>query len=170
MFFNLSILSKIFFENYPSVGFYLLYGLISNLIAWLIYRFLFCLIKNNTTIGYFVTKNKIVPNQPLNNQANKKATEKKIKKLNSKILCKLIVYFVIQWAMLLFCFFYICLFSSIYRGAKKEIFKTYGIALLEILIIRIIYGSLLGSLRYASINNGVESLYKTVKFFDVYLS
>ena len=115
-------------------------------------------------------KNKIVSNQPLGNKDNKKNSEKKMKKLNNKILCKLIVYFIIQWAMLLFCFFYICLFSSIYRGAKKEIFKTYLIALIEILVIRIIYGILLGCLRYVSISKENECLYKVVKFFDVYLS
>ena len=119
MFFNLSTLSKIFFEDYPTVGFYILYGLFSNLIAWFIYRLLYCLVKNNTTIGHFVSVNKILPNAPPSIRINKKISEKRMNKLNRKIKCKLFAYYLVQWAMLLFCFFYLCLFSSIYRGTKK---------------------------------------------------
>ena len=169
MFFNLSTLSKIFFEDYPTISFYLLYGFFSNLIAWFIYRLLYCLIKNNTTISRFVSKYKLLPDVQLS-KIEKKFRIKKYKKLNGKIKFKFSAYYIIQWAMLLFCFFYLCLFSSIYRGAKKEIFKTYGIALLEIFIIRIVYGILLGIFRFISIKCGAECLYNMVKFFDHYLS
>ena len=51
----------------------------------------------------------------------------------------------------------------------NKVFKAYGFALIEILIIKIIYGIVLGILRKVSLTKQKMTLYDVVLFMDTYL-
>ena len=190
MFFDIKTISKIFFENnFPNISFYLLYGLVCNIIAWIIYRLLACLIKNNNKIINFIARwKKKTDNENNNNQNNKNKNEDQLNvenegnnldsviledkfiKFKNRALTRLIIYYIIEWAILLFSFFYLCLFCSVYPATKNEVFKTYGISLLEIFLIKVVYATVLGCLRSLSLVIRSRKLYVAIKFFDMYLS
>ena len=203
MFFNVNTISKMFFEKkYPNISFYLLYGLISNIIAWFIYRLLGCLVHNNNKVINFIARwkkitedeknnenenninniNNIINNEINNNDNNKVNVENedyevvkvlldyRYNQFKKGVIVRLIIYYVIEWAILLFCFFYLCIFCSVYVSTKNEVFKTYGISLLEIFLIKIVYAVILGCLRSLSLVIESRKLYIAIKFFDFYLS
>ena len=65
---------------------------------------------------------------------------KKFNNLLCSIKTGMIVYFVIQFIFAVVCLLYVTVFCAVYEGTKKKVFKTYGIALVEVLIIKILYG------------------------------
>ena len=78
----------------------------------------------------------------------------------------MIVYFVIQFIFAVVCLLYVTVFCAVYEGTKKKLFKTYGIALLEVLIIKIIYGIILGILRKVGLKKQSRIIYKIVYYLD----
>ena len=174
MFFDIKTLSKIFFENnYPSLAFYLLYGFICNILAWIIFKIMSCLIKNNAKINnqivdfYYILTNNPIKNE---NDDNIKEIDTKIDKLISDIKVKLIIFNVIEFIIFIFCFLYLWLFGSVYKGSKKLVLKTYGISLAEIFLIRLVYAIILGSLRRLSLSKSSRRLYNVIQFMDLFLS
>ena len=171
MFFSLKIISKIFWnENYPDTSFYILYGLYSNLLSWLIYKLFACLVNNNKKILNFIARYNKDSTHEEKQALDRVSLIKKVSSLKNGVLIKLITFYLIDYAVTLYCSFYMILFCSVYKGTKANVFKTYGIALLEIFIIRVVYGIILAALRYLSLYLSSETLYKAVKFFDIYLS
>ena len=146
-------------EDYPNTNYYLLYGFLANIIVWIIFK-LFCCILNNE---YKIKK----INQINNNKRNK---EDKVNKLIYKIKRNIIIYLVLQFLIILFCSFYLITFCGIYIGTKKNIFLSYGIAIVEIIIIKIIYGFILGVLRKISLFNEIKPLYSIVTILNKYIS
>ena len=144
-------------ENYPNTNYYLLYGFLSNIIVWIIFKIFSCLLDNK----YKVKK--------INNTNNIKK-EQKYNKIISQIKRNMIIYFVLQFLIIIFCSFYLVAFCGIYIGTKKNIFQSYGIAFIEIIIIKIVYGFILGVLRNISLSKEIKILYNIVLILNKYIS
>ena len=52
----------------------------------------------------------------------------------------------------------------------RELVEGYGITLIEIVLIKILYGFALGILRKISLTYGINKLYDIVVFLDLYIS
>ena len=147
-------------ENYPNTNYYLLYGFISNLIVWIIFKLFTCLLSNEHKV-------KKLYNVKSSNNAK---VEEKFNKISYKIKRNVIIYLVIQFLLILFCSFYLITFCGIYLGTKNHIFESYGIAFIEIIIIKIIYGLILGILRKVSLYKKISLLYNIVLILNKYIS
>ena len=147
-------------ENYPNTGYYLLYGFLANLIVWVIYRLFCCLLNNEYKI------------KKLDNiaQLDKEKKKKKISNCIYNIKRNIIIYFVFQFVLIMFCSFYLITFCGIYTGTKSKLFQSYGIAFIEIIIIKIIYGFILGILRKLSLAKESSCMYNLTLIFNQYLS
>ena len=104
------------------------------------------------------------------NNLRRKKKEKKYKKLMDGINRNTIIYLCIQFALIMFCSFYLITFCGIYTGTKDKIFTAYGIAFIEIVIIKIIYGAVLGVLRKVSLCNENKIMYNVVLILNKYIS
>ena len=79
------------------------------------------------------------------------------------------MYTIIQFLLLAFCFIYLVTFCTVYTGTKDKVFQSYGIALIEILIIKILYGIALAVLRRVSLTKQKKTLYEIVLLMNTYL-
>ena len=165
-------------QNYPGIDFYLLYGFLSNIIIWIIYKMFLCLLDNQDKVKELIllnNKNKNIEkeNDEVENEDKEKKEdiiEDKFNKLFKEIKIKTIIYFVIMFLLVIFCFIYLLTFCAIYIGTKSKLFKSYYISLIEIIIIKLLYGICLASLRIASSGNELKTLYKIVYICDKYIS
>ena len=94
---------------------------------------------------------------------------KKYNNLVCKVKFKVAFYSVVELLMLAFCFIYLSVFSTVYIGTASRAFKAYGIALIEILIIKILYGIALAIMRNVSLSKSNKKLYDVVLFMNTYL-
>ena len=162
-FFDIKTIKKIWEkENYPDAGYYLLYGFISNLIIWIIFKIFYCLLDNERMIK----KNILIRKKTFEG----KKKERKYNKLMKVIKRNIIIYLCIQFALIMFCSFYLITFCGIYTGTKNKIFTAYGIAFIEIIIIKIIYGAVLGILRKVSLYIQNNTMYNVVLILNKYIS
>ena len=160
-FYDIKTIKKIWNEeNYPNTGYYLLYGFLANLIVWVIYRLFCCLLNNEYKI------------KKLDNiaQLDKEKKKKKINNCIYNIKRNIIIYYVLQFVLVMFCSFYLITFCGIYIGTKSKLFQSYGIAFIEIIIIKIIYGFILGILRKLSLAKESSCIYNLTLIFNQYLS
>ena len=167
MLFNINTIKNIWNnENYPGMGLYLGYGILTSLITWIIYILITCLLTNKGKYNEIAIIRKSKKRQKQNKiqLINKKGSS-----LLSKMKMKMIIYYIIQFIILIFFFIYLVTLSAVYSGTSKKIFASYGIAILEILIIKIIYGLVLGILRSYSISSQKKGLYNVVLFLDKYI-
>ena len=156
-------------ENYPGLNYDLGYGLLASLIVWVIYKLFLCILNNDDIIRKYLGRINYNNNNNTENYENDKQfreNEKKFKNLSSKIKTSMIAFFVIQFILGILCLLYLTTFCAIYPGTKKKIFKTYGITLVELLIIKILYGITLGILRKVALSKQIRILYKIVYYFD----
>jgi hypothetical protein len=162
-FFDIKTIHKIFEnDDYPTLGYYLLYGFLGNLIVWVIFRLFSCLVENSNKLRKLFGRAISTFNM-----------EKKLRKFNKligEIKRNIVIYLVIQFILILFCSFYLITFCGIYTGTKTKLFLAYGFAVIEIIIIKCIYGLILGVLRKISLYAEKRSLYNFVLFFNKYLS
>ena len=160
LFFDINTISKIFENNnYPNMGYYILYGFLGNLIVWVIFKLFYCLIDNSNNIMKLIIKN--------SNNGKKMG---KLTKLISNIKRDVIVYLVIQFVIMIVCSIYLITFCGIYTGTTTKVFLSYAFSLLTIVIIKIIYGFILGILRKISLFAEKNGLYNAVLIFNKYLS
>ena len=176
-FFTIKVIRKIWEEsNFPDINFYLLYGLISNIIIWVIYKIFLCLLDNQDKVKELViAKNKMNiehnnNNEEENNNALNDDFANKFNDLKKDIKIKMIIFYVITFILGIFCFIYLVSFFGIYTGTKSKIFTAYFISLIEIVLIKLVYGICLASLRIAGEGNELKILYKIVYIFDKYIS
>ena len=161
-FFDIKTIRKIWEEDdYPDINYYLGYGFVSNLIVWVIFRIFCSLLENNNKVKLFMKEQK---------RLNRIRKEKKYQKLMSGIKRNIIIYLIIQFCLIMFCSFYLITFCGIYLGTKTKVFQAYGIAFIEIIIIKIIYGAILGILRKISLYAEKTILYNVVLIFNKYIS
>ncbi len=86
------------------------------------------------------------------------------------IKIRTIIFFVIGFLLTVFCFIYLLSFFAYYTGTKSKVLKSYYIALIEIVLIKLVYGIVLASLRIAAEGNQIENIYKIVYICDKYIS
>ena len=103
-----------------------------------------------------------------NNQ--KEQVQEKYEDLVKKIKIQTAVFYLVVICLTAFCFIYLVSFFAIYTGTKGKVFKAYYISLIEIVLIKFVYGLCLGSLRIAAEGNELKSLYNFVFVFDKYIS
>ena len=150
-------------DNYPTLSHDLGYGLLSCLIVWVIYKIFLCILNNDEIIKRYIKKR---INSSNDSENNVRKNNKKFNNLLCSIKTGMIVYFVIQFIFAVVCLLYVTVFCAVYEGTKKKVFKTYGIALLEVLIIKIIYGIILGILRKVGLRKQSRIIYKIVYYLD----
>ena len=98
-----------------------------------------------------------------------KNINKKYQNLEWKIKFKFGIYTLIESISLIFSFLYLTVFCTVYTGTQSKTFKEYGIALVEILIIKILYAIALAIMRYISLTKQKKTLYEVVLFMNTYL-
>ena len=162
LFFDIKTISKIFEkENYPNLGYYILYGFLGNLIVWAIFKLFYCLIDNSNNIR------KLFKKHASSNNLIKMA---KLNKLISGIKKDIVIYLVIEFVLIVLCSLYLIAFCGVYTGTKSKLFLSYAFALVTIVIIKIIYGFILGILRKISLFAEKSGLYNVVLIFNKYIS
>ena len=147
-------------DDYPSTNYYLSYGFLANIIVWIIYRLFCCLLNNEHKIKKLYSMNNL----------DRDRKKEKTKNIIYKIKRNIIIYLVLQFLVIMFCSFYLITFCGIYLGTKKEIFTSYGIAIIEIIIIKIVYGFILGIFRKVSLYKNISILYNIALIFNKYIS
>ena len=65
---------------------------------------------------------------------------------------------------------YLLSFFAVYTGTKEKVLKTYYISIIEIFLIKIVYGLSLAAFRLAGETNRLKILYNFVYICDKYLS
>ena len=168
LFFDIKTIKKIWRRNedYPGLGYYLGFGFLACLIIWVVYRIILCLWNNNDKIKDIL---KYIHFNKKYNLNKERAINKQCKNVIGKIKFKVAVYSIIEFLLLTFCFIYLSAFGTVFTGTMSKVFKAYGIALIEILIIKIIYGIALAIMRYISLTKEKRGLYEVVLFMDTYL-
>ena len=168
MFYDLDTIEKIWNQDdYPGIGYYLLFGFFSCIIIWIVYIIILCLWSHNDKIKDILRLIHATKKYGVNKDDD---INKKYQNLAWKIKFKVIVYSIIEFLLLAFCFIYFVTFCSVFTGTMNKVFKSYGIALIEVLIIKIIYGIVLAILRKVSLEKENKVLYDVVLFMNTYLS
>ena len=176
-FFTIRVIKKIWDQDdYPGAGFYILYGLISNIIIWIIYQIFLYIIDFRDKIKEIVLLQNELKQQESNDyddnidERNEKIFKKKYNQIISNIKCIIIVFYIIIFIIILFCTIYLISFFALYTGTRNLVIKSYYFSIIEILIIKFVYGFSLALLRTASRINKMEKVYKIVYIFDKYIS
>lgn len=176
-FFTIRVIKKIWDQDgYPGIGFYLLYGLISNIIIWIIYQIFLYIIDFRDKIKEIVLLQKELKLQESYDyddnidERNEKIFKKKYNQIISHIKCIIIIFYVIIFIIIAFCAIYLISFFALYTGTRKKVILSYIYSLIEIIIIKFVYGFTLALLRTASRINKMEKVYKVVYIFDKYIS
>ena len=171
-FFTIKTIKKIWEEyDYPKMNFYLLYGFLAHVIIWVIYRIFILLLDNQDRIRALVNLSNKNNNE--NNEINNNKEEiikEKYDDLMKKIKIQTAVFYIVIIIITAFCFIYLVTFFAIYTGTKAKVFKAYYISLIEIALIKFIYGLCLASFRIAAEGNELKSLYNFVYVLDKYVS
>ena len=167
MFYDIKTIKNIWNkENYPGMGHHLGYGLLSLIISWVFYIIILCLLTIKGKYNEIIN----IKNSKKKNKENKiRLINKKYTSLLTNMKIKLIVYYIIQFILIVAFFIYLVTLGAVYSGTMKKIFASYGIAILEAVILKIIYGLVLGILRHYSLSNEKNGLYNVVLFFDKYI-
>ena len=171
-FFTVKTIKKIWEDsNYPNINFYLLYGFLANIIVWVIYRIFLLLLDNQDRIRALVNLNNNDKNREKNIDENEDDNfNNKFQELIKKIKIQTAVFYIIILLLTILCFIYLLSFFAIYTGTKGKVFTVYYISIIEIILIKFVYGLCLASLRIAGEGNGLKSLYNIVCFCDKYLA
>ena len=176
-FFTIRVIKKIWREsNYPGIGFYLLYGLISNIIIWIIYQIFLYILDFRDKIKEIVSLQKELKEQEMYefddniDERNEKIFKKKYTLTIKRIKCIIFAFYITMFIIIVFCTIYLISFFALYTGTRKRVFKAYYLSLIIILIIKFVYGFSLASLRIASKINKMKTLYKVVYILDKYIS
>ena len=178
-FFTIKVIKKIWEnDNFPNINFYLLYGLITNVIVWIIYQMFSCILDFHDRIKDMITlKSELIENQYTEDfdrdnihDTNEGIYKEKYDELIFQIKCRISLFYVISFLFTLFFSIYLISFFSFYTGTKHRVLTAYYVSIIEILLIKIVYGTILASLRYASKKKGYKCLYNFVFILDKYLS
>lgn len=131
---------------------------------WVIYRIFLYLLNNDNKIEKYL-KYRINTNNDSESE-NIKLNKRKYNHLLCKIKCGMIAYFIIQFILVLACSIYLSMFCVVYIGTKKYILETYGIALVEVIIIKIAYELIFGILSKIGLSKQISIIYKIAYFID----
>jgi hypothetical protein len=161
LFYDNSMLHKIWTtENYPDMNYYLAFGFVASLIVFVIYKGATFLINNDLAIKDIES----TPRDQINEISHKYNKMMKWSKI------KLAIYYVLQFGLLIVFFLYLIAFCYLYSANQNNLIESYGIALIEVVIIKVIYGLILGILRKMSLAYEINKLYSVVRFLDLYIA
>ena len=190
-FFTVNTIKKIWEESdYPRMNFYLLYGFLSNVIIWVIYKIFLLLLDNQDRIRALIkysNDNNMYGNNELGENEKEKKNDinseisdndeqikqnvlERYEELIKKIKIQIIAYFITILIITGFCFLYLVSFFGIYIGTKRFVLKAYYISIIEIILIKFVCGLCLGYLRIAAERNKSSRIYSFVYICDKYLS
>ena len=174
--FTIQIIRKIWeTTNFPDIEFYLLYGLISNLIIWVIYQLFSCLIDFEGQIKDLVAaKNNMQKKSNSDEDNTSESNESMFYRKFSCMMCliklRVSIFHIITFSIALCCAVYLIAFFALYTGTKSLVLKIYYISIVEILLIKVVYGIILASLRIASKEAKLKVMYMVIYILDKYLS
>ena len=177
-FFTIQIIKKIWEEdNFPGLNFYLLYGLISHIIVWVVYQIFLCLLDNQDKVKDLIILKNEFQNINVDNidiedidDKNDDILRKKYNDAIFEIKFKTAIFYTISLLLSLFLTVYLISFFSLYTGTKRRVLKAYYISIIEILLIKFAYGFILFLLRLLSTVYRVKLLYDIVRIFNKYFS
>jgi hypothetical protein len=175
-FFTINLIRKIWeTTDFPNLRFYLLYGLIANLIIWVIYQLFLCLIDFDGAIkDLAATKKNMQKDADIDSYSMSESNENKLydkfKCLMRLIRLRVSILHILTFLIALCCGIYLISFFALYTGTKSLVFKIYYISIIEIVVIKIAYGIILASLRIISIEAELKTLYYLVYILDKYFS
>ena len=174
-FFTIKTIKKIWKEdNYPGMQYYLLYGIITNIIVWAVYKIFLCLLDIQDNVKELIklkSKNNNENNADNNNfEINGENIENNLNQIMKTLKCRIIIFYIIIFVFIVLFTLYLISFFSIYTGTKDDVLLAYIISIIEILVIKLVYGICMASLRIASEGNELKSLYKIVYILNKYLS
>ena len=160
LFYNNNTLNKIWTkDNYPNLNYYLSFGFVACIISFIFYRGLYFLINNDKNIKE-LSKEK----------NNKDKTGQKYNKMMFWLKIKIIIFYAVEFILLIIFFLYLISFCGVYNATSLKLVESYGIALIEIVIIKVLYGLVLGILRKISLSYEINILYNIVRILDLYIS
>ena len=161
LFYNYSNLHKIWInDNYPNLNFHLSFGFLSCIISFIFYKGLCFLIFNDRKIAELDS----IPRE------NKNEFKERYNKMMFWAKIKIIIFYAVVFILGIIFFLYLMAFCGVYIETKAKLFESYGIALIEVVIIKILYGIALGILRKVSLTYEIEKLYFIVRILDLYIS
>lgn len=175
-FFTVGVIRKIW-ENtdFPDMSFYLLYGLICNIIVWVVYQIFLCILDIEDGVKELLKVKNNSKNNGNNDEENiddinEDLENEKYNKLMSQMKIKMIIFYLVVFLLTIFCSIYLISFFSIYTGTKSLVLEAYYICIIEIVLIKFVYGIILAALRIVSTVNEFKCLYKLVYILDKYVS
>ena len=161
LFYTNDTLHKIWTEDgYPDMNYYLGFGFVACLISFIFYKGLSFLINNDRKIKEIETINK----------ENKREIGEKFNKMMYWAKIKMIIFYIAEFILVIIFFFYLIAFCGVNTGTNSKLVEGYGIALIEVIIIKVLYGLILGILRKIALSFEINLLYNIVKFLDLYIS
>ena len=176
-FFTIKVIKRIYTEgDYPKLNFYLLYGFISSIIIWIIYKLFSTLIDHRDKVNDLIKIRQELNKKEINEinlddnktekdeEINEDLYEIKYNELIGKIKNNMIIFFIIGILITILCAIYLISFFAIYTGTKTKVIKAYYITLIEIVLIKFVYGLCLAALRKAGETNEIENVYKVPYF------
>ena len=175
-FFTVGVIRKIWERSdFPDMSFYLLYGFICNVIVWIIYQIFLCILDMEDGVKELLktktnSKNNGNNDEEIIEEINEDLENEKFNKLMSQMKIKMIIFYLLLFLFTIFCSIYLISFFSIYTGTKSLVFESYYISIIEIVLIKFVYGVILASLRIVSTVNEFKFLYKIVYIFDKFIS
>jgi hypothetical protein len=168
--FTIDIIKKIWERtDFPDLYFYLLYGLISGLIIWVIYLIFSCLINFEDSV-IDITKAKKDSQKNEDDPANEMIYYRKYSCLICQIKFRVSILHIITFLITLCCGVYLVSFFALYTGTKTRVLKIYYISIIEMVLLKVVYGLILASLRIVSKEAKLKALYIIIYIFDKYLS
>ena len=161
LFYTNNTLHKIWIkDNYPDLNYYLGFGFVACIISFVFYKGLSFLINNDKKIKEIENLNK----------ENKREIGEKYNKMMFWAKIKMIIFYIAEFILLIIFFFYLIAFCGVNTGTSSILVEGYGIALIEVIIIKVLYGLVLGILRKISLSYEINILYTIVRFLDLYIS
>ena len=169
-FFTIDSIKKIWEQaNFPDLQYYLLYGFISNIIVWIIYKIFLCLLDIQDKIKELIILNKNDINNGNEKDNGDDKIDNKLEEIMNILKYKIITFYIFLFIFIILCGIYLISFFAVYTGTKSNVLNGYLISIIEILLIKFVYGICLASLRIVSSANQ-SCLYKIVYIFDKYVS
>jgi len=187
-FFTINTIKRIWEESdFPRMNFYLLYGFLANVIIWVFYKIFLLFLDNQDRIRALVELKNVKKNNNIiseklkrrNDDIDSDSSEKeqlnpyialRYEEFMRRLKIQISVFYIIIFLFTGFCAIYLVTFFAFYTGTKRLVIKAYYISIIEIIIIKFIYGLSIAALRIASEKNKYKRLYNFVYICDKYLA
>ena len=169
--FTIDIIRKIWERtDFPDLRFYLLYGLIANIIIWVVYQLFSFLINFEGSIRDLTKeKHELIKKGDDDNGKNEEKYYRHYRCLMIQIKIRVSILHIFAFLLSLCCAIYLISFFSLYTGTKSKVLKIYYISIIEIVLIKLVYGAILAAFRIMSREGKLKILYTFVYILDKYI-